>query len=62
MNVRLKRAYEDAGPEDGYRVLVDRVWPRGRTRDELRLNEWARDLGPSTRLRKWFGHDPGRWS
>ena len=60
-NVRLRRAYEDPASDDGHRVLVDRVWPRGRTKDELRLDEWARDLGPSTRLRKWFGHDPARW-
>ena len=61
MSVRVKRAYEDAAIDDGYRVLVDRVWPRGRSRDELRVDEWARDLGPSTELRKWFGHDPTRW-
>jgi uncharacterized protein YeaO (DUF488 family) len=61
-NIRMRRAYDDPGPEDGYRVLVDRVWPRGRTKEVLRLDEWARDLGPSTRLRKWFGHDPARWS
>jgi uncharacterized protein YeaO (DUF488 family) len=61
-NVRLQRAYEDPGPDDGHRVLVDRVWPRGRTKAELRLDEWARDLGPSTELRKWFGHDPVRWT
>jgi uncharacterized protein YeaO (DUF488 family) len=61
MNVRLRRAYEDAGTDDGYRVLVDRIWPRGRTRDQLRIDEWAPELGPSTQLRRWFGHDPGRW-
>jgi uncharacterized protein YeaO (DUF488 family) len=61
VTVRLKRAYEEPTPKDGRRVLVDRVWPRGRTKDELRLDEWARDLGPSTELRKWFGHDPARW-
>ena len=61
-NVRLQRAYDEPGPNDGHRVLVDRVWPRGRTKEELRLDAWARDLGPSTHLRKWFGHDPARWS
>jgi uncharacterized protein YeaO (DUF488 family) len=61
-NVRLLRAYDDPGTDDGHRVLVDRVWPRGRTRDELHLDAWARDLGPSTELRKWFGHDPARWT
>ncbi len=60
-NVRLQRAYDDPGLEDGHRVLVDRVWPRGRTKEALRLDTWARDLGPSTQLRKWFGHDPARW-
>ena len=60
--VRLQRAYDEPTPDDGYRVLVDRVWPRGRTKEHLRLDEWARDLGPSTRLRKWFGHDPARWT
>jgi uncharacterized protein YeaO (DUF488 family) len=61
-NVRLQRAYDDPQPGDGHRVLVDRVWPRGRTKAELRLDAWARDLGPSTGLRKWFGHDPARWA
>jgi len=60
-SVRLQRAYDDPRPGDGYRVLVDRVWPRGRTKAELALDAWERDLGPSTDLRKWFGHDPGRW-
>ncbi len=60
--MRLQRAYEEPGPHDGYRVLVDRVWPRGRTKAQLRLDEWARDLGPSTELRRWFGHDPARWA
>ena len=60
-NVRLQRAYDEPGPEDGHRVLVDRVWPRGRTKEALRLDAWARDLGPSPQLRKWFGHDPARW-
>ena len=60
-NVRLQRAYDEPEMDDGYRVLVDRVWPRGRTKEALRLDAWARDLGPSTQLRKWFGHDPARW-
>lgn len=60
--VRIQRAYDDPRPDDGYRVLVDRVWPRGRTKEHLRLDLWARDLGPSTQLRKWFGHDPERWT
>ena len=61
-NIRPQRAYDEPRPDDGYRVLVDRVWPRGRTKAELRLDAWARDLGPSTGLRKWFGHDPARWT
>lgn len=61
MSVAIKRAYEVADPRDGYRVLVDRLWPRGRSRDELQLDEWAREIAPSTALRKWFGHDPARW-
>ena len=61
-NIRLQRAYDDPRPDDGHRVLVDRVWPRGRTKAGLRLDAWARDLGPSTGLRKWFAHDPARWT
>jgi uncharacterized protein YeaO (DUF488 family) len=61
-NVRLQRACDDPTTDDGHRVLVDRVWPRGRTKEQLRLDAWARDLGPSTQLRKWFGHDPARWT
>jgi uncharacterized protein YeaO (DUF488 family) len=61
-NVRLQRAYDEPTSDDGYRVLVDRVWPRGRTKERLRLDDWVRDLGPSTELRKWFGHDPARWA
>ncbi len=61
MSIRLQRAYEPPGSEDGYRVLVDRVWQRGRTREALRIDAWDRDLGPSNELRRWFGHDPARW-
>lgn len=60
-NVRLERAYDEPQDDDGHRVLVDRVWPRGKTKAELRLDAWAKDLGPSTELRKWFAHDPTRW-
>lgn len=58
----VQRAYDEPGPHDGYRVLVDRVWPRGRSKEALNLDEWLRDLAPSTELRKWFGHDPQRWT
>lgn len=61
-HVVLQRAYDEPSADDGYRVLVDRVWPRGRTKEHLRLDTWARDLSPSTELRKWFGHDPTRWA
>lgn len=54
----IKRIYELANENDGYRVLVDRLWPRGVSKDRAALDEWAKDLAPSTELRKWFGHDP----
>ena len=60
--IKLKRAYEPASPADGYRVLVDRLWPRGIAKADLKIDCWEKDLGPSTELRKWFGHDPARWS
>lgn len=62
MTVRIRRAYEDPQPDDGSRLLVDRIWPRGRSRDALRLDAWHRELAPSDQLRRWFGHDPGRWA
>jgi uncharacterized protein YeaO (DUF488 family) len=62
IDVRLKRAYEPAAASDGYRVLIDRLWPRGITRDAARLDEWARELAPSGELRRWFGHDPKRFA
>lgn len=60
--VHLKRAYEEAKPGDGQRILVDRVWPRGVRKEELKLDLWAKEAAPSTALRKWFGHDPARWT
>jgi uncharacterized protein YeaO (DUF488 family) len=62
MDVRLKRAYEPAAASDGERILIDRIWPRGVTREEARLSEWARELAPSTDLRRWFAHDPARFA
>ena len=62
MDVRLKRAYEPAAAADGYRVLIDRLWPRGVSRRRAGLDEWARELAPSPELRRWFGHDPGRFA
>ena len=60
-NVRLKRAYEPPRRKDGLRILVDRLWPRGVSKAEAEIDEWLKDLAPSTALRKWFGHDPARW-
>jgi uncharacterized protein YeaO (DUF488 family) len=61
MTVSIKRAYEPPSQEDGRRVLVDRVWPRGISKEALKLDRWAREVAPSSSLRKWFGHDPERW-
>lgn len=60
-DVRLKRAYETPDREDGRRILVDRLWPRGLSKADAAIDEWLKDLAPSTELRKWFGHDPDRW-
>jgi uncharacterized protein YeaO (DUF488 family) len=62
MDVRLKRAYEPAAPADGYRVLIDRLWPRGLSREQARLDCWDKELAPSTSLRQWFGHEPSRFA
>ncbi|HEX3593593.1 MAG TPA: DUF488 family protein [Polyangiaceae bacterium] len=59
--IRLKRAYEPPEPDDGYRVLVERLWPRGVRKTTALLDGWAKDVAPSTGLRKWFDHDPERW-
>ncbi len=61
MDIRLKRAYDPASPSDGYRVLVDRLWPRGVSKKRAELDEWAKELAPSTQLREWFGHEPSRF-
>jgi uncharacterized protein YeaO (DUF488 family) len=61
MDVRLKRAYEPPAAIDGYRVLIDRIWPRGVSRQQAQLGEWARELAPSSELRRWFDHDPARF-
>jgi uncharacterized protein YeaO (DUF488 family) len=60
--VKLKRVGEAAARSDGYRVLVERLWPRGVRKVDLVLDEWLKDIAPSTELRKWFSHDPERWS
>ena len=59
--VRVKRVYEAPAGSDGTRILVDRIWPRGLSREKAHIDLWLRDLGPSEELRKWFGHDPDRW-
>ena len=61
-NVKLKRAYEPAASADGTRILVDRLWPRGVSRSRLAVDQWMKDIAPSPGLRKWFGHDPARWT
>jgi uncharacterized protein YeaO (DUF488 family) len=60
LDLRTKRVYDTADPGDGYRVLVDRVWPRGVSRERANLDEWARELAPSDELRRWFDHVPAR--
>ena len=58
----LKRVYEPASAEDGFRILTDRLWPRGVSKDRARVDVWLKDVAPSTELRKWFAHDPAKWS
>jgi uncharacterized protein YeaO (DUF488 family) len=59
--IKLRRVYDPAGRIDGVRILVDRLWPRGLSRDDACIDQWVKDLAPSNELRKWFGHDPARW-
>ena len=61
MSIELKRAYDRAAESDGYRVLVDRIWPRGVAKGDLQVDAWLKDLAPSAGLRKWLGHDPAKW-
>jgi uncharacterized protein YeaO (DUF488 family) len=61
MKLQIKRAYDPPDESDGIRILVDRVWPRGITKEKLQADHWLRDIAPSTELRKWFGHDPAKW-
>jgi len=62
VSVQLKRAYLPPSPEDGARVLVDRLWPRGLRREDAAIDLWLKDAAPSAELRRWFGHDPARWT
>jgi uncharacterized protein YeaO (DUF488 family) len=61
MEIAIKNIHEPASPSDGYRVLIDRLWPRGISKERAALDEWARDLAPSDELRRWYGHDPERF-
>lgn len=61
MDIRIKRIYAPVAQDDGYRVLVDRLWPRGMTKEQARIDEWLKEAGPSTALRKWFGHAPDKY-
>jgi len=60
--IRVKRVYETAEMSDGFRILVDRLWPRGLTKERARIDLWLKDVAPSNELRKWFSHDPERWA
>lgn len=61
MMIKIKRIYEKYSPDDGFRVLIDRLWPRGVSKDDAHLNFWFREIAPTNYLRKWFSHDPKRW-
>lgn len=62
MNIRIKRVYEQPDKDDGVRILVDRLWPRGLTKEKAHVDLWLKEIAPSTELRKWFGHDPNKWT
>lgn len=62
LKIEIKRVYEDPGHADGTRILVDRLWPRGLSKERARVDLWLKDVAPSTELRKWFSHDPSKWT
>lgn len=62
MSLKVKRIYEPVSKEDGFRILVDRLWPRGMTKEKAGIDLWLKDIAPSTELRKWFDHDPAKWN
>lgn len=62
MNITIKRVYEEPSKEDGERILIDRLWPRGLTKEKAKIGLWLKEIAPSTELRKWFGHDPSKWN
>lgn len=59
--IQIKRVYEQRGEEDGYRILIDRLWPRGVSKEKAGVDLWLKEIAPSTELRKWYGHDPEKW-
>jgi uncharacterized protein YeaO (DUF488 family) len=61
-DIRIKRAYEAPSPQDGARILVDRLWPRGLKKEDASLSQWMKEVAPSPELRRWFGHDSARWA
>lgn len=61
MEIRIKRIYAEAAPDDGMRILVDRLWPRGLSKEKAGVDFWAKELAPSSELRRWYGHEPERW-
>ena len=61
MKVNIKRIYEEVEKSDGYRILVDRLWPRGIKKEKVQIDSWMKEVAPSTALRKWFAHDPDKW-
>jgi uncharacterized protein YeaO (DUF488 family) len=61
MSIQLKRVYDKPATADGRRILIDRIWPRGLKKKDARIDEWLKEIAPSTGLRKWFGHEPSRW-
>jgi uncharacterized protein YeaO (DUF488 family) len=62
VNVQIKRVYEEPSTSDGKRILIDRLWPRGLTKEKAKVDLWLKDIAPSTELRQWFGHDPSKWN
>lgn len=62
MKIKIKRVYESPEKTDGFRILIDRVWPRGMTKEKASVDLWLKEIGPSTALRKWFNHDPEKWN
>jgi uncharacterized protein YeaO (DUF488 family) len=62
MTIRIKRVYRESDDADGKRILVDRLWPRGLTKEKAKVDLWLKDIAPSTELRKWFSHDPAKWA